>query len=158
MLPNKTSPPPPLLHLTSSITESRQSNNGHAPILNSWKQIAAYLGRGVRTVQRWERNFGLPVHRPIGHDRSAVVAVIDEVNAWLRSTPVRGKRSAGSTAAGDSVVVLLELARGLLAVGEQLVVRSDQQHRTEAEKLVSAIRERVRDLMATEGLSNRKVA
>src|ERR1041385_1511743 len=31
--------------------------------LDSWKAIAAYLGRGVRTVQRWEREEGLPVHR-----------------------------------------------------------------------------------------------
>jgi hypothetical protein len=31
--------------------------------LDSWKEIAAYLKRGVRTVQRWERTSGLPVHR-----------------------------------------------------------------------------------------------
>src|SRR3954463_10845884 len=34
-----------------------------APRLDSWKEIAAYLRRGVRTVQRWERDEGLPVHR-----------------------------------------------------------------------------------------------
>ena len=27
-------------------------------ILNSWKEIAGYLNRGVRTVQRWEPNWG----------------------------------------------------------------------------------------------------
>ena len=31
--------------------------------LDSWKEIAAYLRRSVRTVQRWEREEGLPVHR-----------------------------------------------------------------------------------------------
>jgi len=31
--------------------------------LESWKEIAAYLGRDVRTAQRWERLGGLPVHR-----------------------------------------------------------------------------------------------
>ena len=31
--------------------------------LDSWKEIAAYLGRDVRTVQRWERREGLPIHR-----------------------------------------------------------------------------------------------
>lgn len=31
--------------------------------LNSWKEIATFLGRGVRTVQRWERELQLPVHR-----------------------------------------------------------------------------------------------
>ena len=58
-------------------------------ILNSWKEIANYLGRGVRTVQRWERDLGLPVHRPKGKDRSAVVAFPEELNTWLQQTPVR---------------------------------------------------------------------
>ena len=31
--------------------------------LDSWKEIAAYLRREVRTVQRWEKSSGLPVHR-----------------------------------------------------------------------------------------------
>lgn len=69
-------------------------------ILNGWKEIAVYLGRGVRTVQRWEAQAGLPVHRPQGRDRSAVVAFAEEVDAWLLQTPVRaldGKDS-GSTA------------------------------------------------------------
>ena len=30
--------------------------------LNSWKEIATYMDRGVRTVQRWE-NGGLPIRR-----------------------------------------------------------------------------------------------
>ncbi|MGB9103542.1 MAG: hypothetical protein WCC59_02180 [Terriglobales bacterium] len=58
-------------------------------ILNSWKEIANYLGRGVRTVQRWERDLGLPVHRPKGKDRSAVLAFPEELLAWLQQTPVR---------------------------------------------------------------------
>jgi len=61
-------------------------------ILNSWKEIANYLGRGVRTVQRWERDFHLPVHRPSGHDRSAVIAFPDELNRWLASTPLKDGR------------------------------------------------------------------
>ena len=58
-------------------------------ILNSWKEIANYLGRGVRTVQRWERDLGLPVHRPKGKDRSAVLAFPEELDKWLQQTPVR---------------------------------------------------------------------
>jgi hypothetical protein len=58
-------------------------------ILNSWKEIANYLGRGVRTVQRWERDLRLPVHRPKGKDRSAVLAFPEELNSWLQQTPVR---------------------------------------------------------------------
>jgi hypothetical protein len=53
-------------------------------ILNSWKDISSYIGRGVRTVQRWEELYGLPVHRAAGRDRSAVYALSDEIDAWLR--------------------------------------------------------------------------
>ena len=31
--------------------------------LDSWKEIARYLNRSERTVQRWERESGLPVRR-----------------------------------------------------------------------------------------------
>jgi hypothetical protein len=56
-------------------------------VLNSWKEIAAYLGRGVRTVQRYERDLGLPVRRPRGKSRSAVIALADELDNWLRNAP-----------------------------------------------------------------------
>src|SRR5262249_6089715 len=52
-------------------------------VLNSWKEVAAYLGRGVRTVQRWEQELGLPVRRPRGKSRSAVIAFRAELDSWL---------------------------------------------------------------------------
>lgn len=58
-------------------------------VLNSWKEIAAYLGRGVRTVQRWERELNLPVRRPRGKDRSAVIALKSDIDQWLRHVPQR---------------------------------------------------------------------
>ena len=39
-------------------------------LLNSWKEIAEFVGRTERTVQRWEKLYGLPVHRPAGRERS----------------------------------------------------------------------------------------
>lgn len=57
-------------------------------LLNSWKEIALYLGRSERTVQRWEKHFGLPVRRPAGKSRSAVIALPSELQAWTRSTPI----------------------------------------------------------------------
>ena len=41
--------------------------------LDSWKEIANYLQRTVRTVQRWEQTRGLPVYRLPGG--SAAVSV-----------------------------------------------------------------------------------
>ena len=51
--------------------------------LNSWKEIALYLDRGVRTVQRWERELELPVHRVGRGPRSRVHAFASELRAWL---------------------------------------------------------------------------
>lgn len=55
-------------------------------MLDSWKAIAAYLHRDVRTVIRWERDRGLPVHRLPGGGRSGVYALIFELEAWRTST------------------------------------------------------------------------
>src|SRR5262249_39865034 len=59
--------------------------------LDSWKEIAAYLRKGVRTVQRWERTENLPVRRD-GQDRpSSVFAYKSDLDAWwhaqTRRTP-----------------------------------------------------------------------
>jgi hypothetical protein len=59
----------------------------NAQVLNSWKEVATYLGRGVRTVQRWEMELGLPVRRPHGRSRSSVIALKPEIDRWLASTP-----------------------------------------------------------------------
>lgn len=59
-----------------------------ANVLNSWKEIAKYLGRGVRTVQRYERNLALPVRRPRGTSRSAVIALKEDLDTWLRKAPL----------------------------------------------------------------------
>ncbi len=53
--------------------------------LDSWKEIAAYIKRDVRTVQRWEKQEGLPVHR-LQHDaQGTVFAYRSEIEAWWRS-------------------------------------------------------------------------
>lgn len=56
-------------------------------VLNSWKEIAQYLERGVRTVQRWEADLALPVRRPRGKKRSAVIALRCDIDEWLNSCP-----------------------------------------------------------------------
>jgi len=44
-------------------------------VLQTWKEISEYVGRTQRTVQRWEQQFGFPVHRPAGKPRSSVMAL-----------------------------------------------------------------------------------
>lgn len=58
-------------------------------ILNSWKDIAKYLGCEVRTVQHWEK-LGMPVRRPKKGIRSAVLAISEEIDAWLKHRPRSG--------------------------------------------------------------------
>lgn len=50
--------------------------------LESWKEIAACLKRGVRTVRRWEKSEGLPVRRHVHQARSSVYAYPSELDAW----------------------------------------------------------------------------
>ena len=63
--------------------------SGHQPappakeLLDSWKEIAVFLNRGVRTVQRWEREENLPVHGHQHLKRGTVFASSSEVSAWL---------------------------------------------------------------------------
>src|SRR5512147_504460 len=56
-------------------------------VLHSWKEIASYVGSGVRTVQRWEHDFGLPVRRLAERARTAVMAFPEEIDAWLHQAP-----------------------------------------------------------------------
>ncbi len=57
--------------------------------LSSWKEIAQYFNRGVRTVQRWEAELGMPVRRPHGGSRTAVMAIREELDAWMANRPFR---------------------------------------------------------------------
>ncbi len=55
--------------------------------LQSWKELANYLGVSVRTVQLWERERALPVHRLPGR-RGLVLAIPEEVEQWRNRNPV----------------------------------------------------------------------
>jgi tetratricopeptide (TPR) repeat protein len=52
--------------------------------VDSWKEIAAFFGRDERTVKRWEKERGLPVHRLPG-ERGGVFAWSHELSQWLNS-------------------------------------------------------------------------
>jgi len=56
--------------------------------LRGWKQIGAYLHRDVRTVQRWERNEALPVHRQLHQKLASVHALRAELEAWVAKRTV----------------------------------------------------------------------
>jgi hypothetical protein len=59
--------------------------------LQSWKEIACYMKRGVRTAQRWERMAALPVRRHGAGERSPVFAFPSEIDQWMLSRPIGRK-------------------------------------------------------------------
>ena len=125
-------------------------------ILNSWKEIAGYLGRGVRTVQRWEAQLGLPVHRPPGKDHSAVLAFSSELDQWLDSRPVRQamrselEPSASLHKQSSEIKDLLSRAEAILQKMDSLLLRTDEMHRKLSEAVDGLIEDRIRrDLRAS---------
>jgi hypothetical protein len=61
----------------------------HPAIISGWKDIANYLGKGVRTVQRYERELGLPVRRPAGKSTGSVIATKAELDGWVMASPIQ---------------------------------------------------------------------
>ena len=107
--------------------EPRQPDDQQAQFgqLNSWKEIAAYLGREVRTIQRWEKEEGLPIHRHLHATRSSVYAIRSELDTWLRSrsalvTPVASDAPPGEArrlARGKAIHLSFVIAIVIAAAG-----------------------------------------
>lgn len=74
--------------MSDSPEHSPPAPAGERRRLDSWKEIAAYLGRGIRTVQRWEREEGLPVHRLVHAERGSVFAEPTELDHWWKSRQI----------------------------------------------------------------------
>jgi len=64
--------------------------------LDSWKEIAAYFQREVRTVQRWEKDAGLPVLRLLHEKRGTVYAFTEELDAWASSRSIISGKTDGA--------------------------------------------------------------
>lgn len=115
---NRTFPDTPMIHTT---------NGGKR--LDSWKEIAAFFGRDERTVNRWEKEQGLPVHRLPG-TKGRVYAYIEELSAWLAAP-----RNAGTAEPlSDSPARLLLPAASRVSViaGQPSAVETDSRE-SEAE-------------------------
>lgn len=151
--------------------------NGSSEFLNSWKEIAEYLNRGVRTAQRWERELGMPVRRPRGKARSAVLAVRSEIDRWLSSCPLPVQQKSRAPAPGSRTLdqlgrefLLTHIQAGLVHAEVGLMLGPDQAEKSRrilgnvhrAYETVLKFRSRIdEDASATElnaGLARLKVA
>jgi hypothetical protein len=102
-------------------------NGESADRLESWKEVAAYLGRNVRTVQRWERFEGLPVHRHHHLKLGSVYAYRHEIDEWRRHRVAALDVSGGieeqqSLGEGAGVLRLHRAARHTAAAGEPMAL------------------------------------
>jgi len=93
--------------------------------LDGWKEIAAYLRRDVRTVQRWEKEEDLPIQRHLHSRLGTVYAYKPELDAWWnnRGTDLEQNRPMDrfpfweknkKTTIGITMGVVLALLAGLL--------------------------------------------
>ena len=87
-------PDPPASHTSPRPDEPLQDR------LDSWKEIAGFLQRDVRTVQRWEKQTGLPVHRHADSHLRTAYAYRSELEAWWRTY----RTNAEAVGAGADVV------------------------------------------------------
>lgn len=71
-------------------------------VFSGWKDVANYLGKSVRTVQRYERELGLPIRRPVAKASIAVIATKAEIDAWILASPLRAALRHTDVTANDS--------------------------------------------------------
>lgn len=60
--------------------------------LDSWKDIASHFRRSVRTVQRWERVEGMPVHRHAHEKGDSLFAYTNELDEWRKNRSHAGPK------------------------------------------------------------------
>jgi tetratricopeptide (TPR) repeat protein len=95
--------------------------------LDSWKEIASYMGREVRTVQRWEKADGLPIRRLLHAKRGSVYAFPAELDAWVASREPNSEVVAGAypvaadvpTSRGNWAALTVCCAALIFAMGAQ---------------------------------------
>ena len=113
---------------------SKIAGGGPSQVLTSWKDIAAFLGKGVRTVQRWERELQLPVHRPKGE--GIVIAFPEELHRWISNRELQRTSESllqESKARKEELVRLRQQSKRLSNASRQL--------RAEIERIIQRAKE-----------------
>lgn len=106
--------------------------------LDSWKSIAVFLGRSLRTVQRWHECNGLPVHHYGGH-KGSVFAYEEEIDQWLLNV------AAGTDTAPTRVEETLESGR---RSSSQLTATANEMWETRSDRNIYAIADLYRKAIA----------
>ena len=114
-----------------------RQNEAGFQILSGWKEIASYLGKGVRTIQRYERELRLPVYRPAGKSSSSVIALKTELDRWVKGVPVqldeRAMRLRAQTNNIGAQFLQVDAEVALTFVGMALKARSPEKRDRQAD-------------------------
>ena len=132
------------------LGQQRTNLPRNSAVLSSWKEIATYLGRGVRTVQRWERNADLPVRRPNGANRGPVLAIPGELDRWISRSSSRPSLPNAKSATENLAAKLADLARALLTEGERLLLLSEQKS-PEMQKALASLHAIAAEVISLDG-------
>lgn len=116
---------------------SSSSPDPQSRTLNGWKEIAAHLGKSVRTVQRWETVLALPIRRIRTQDGQIVYANSDEIDRWRLSLDVPPESEQDDDAATD--VGDDNAAASLEAIGTAPTQRSRTMSRRAAVLLAAVV-------------------
>ena len=128
-------------------------------MLSSWKEIAHYFGKGVRTVQRWEKTLDLPIHRPPGAPSNVVLARTSDLEEWMHrgSVPRAIEKSDGHLRPESIDDVVSELEQEVRELSEAVGVQKfDGGTGSSAEEKLLAITAQVVSISAT--LSSRQTS
>jgi TolB-like protein len=101
------------------------TSSNPADRLDSWKEIAVYLRRDVRTVQRWEKKEGLPVYRHLHDKLGSIYAYRNELTAWFNTRQQTGAATTGGQEVQADKIKLAVLPFGNLSGEKEDVYFSD---------------------------------
>ena len=104
--------------------------------LDSWKEIARYLNRSVRTLYRWEKEEGLPVHRHQHKELGSVFAYTGELDAWLnaRSPDLPTEDHQTPAPRRSTPVVALALVTTAIVIGSAFFISRWRSHRDDGQR------------------------
>ncbi|HEV2697029.1 MAG TPA: PAS domain-containing protein [Terriglobales bacterium] len=89
-----------ITHVGAVVVEVPAARNSEKPsfdyeaaspgtVMRSWKEIAHYLAASVKTVQRWEREYNLPVRRLRASKGVEVFGLREELDGWIHARTQR---------------------------------------------------------------------
>lgn len=96
------------------MTTHPTASKNVADRLDSWKEIASYLRRDVRTVQRWEKKEGLPVYRHQHDKLGSVYAYKPELDQWFGTRQQEVQEAPSTASATNGKITLAVLPFGNL--------------------------------------------